>query len=290
VPVGSGPEGVVADPATGLVAVALRDPDAVALIDARRLTVRRRVPVPGAARHLALAAPAGPVLVPAERADRLAEIRLPGGRVTGARVDAYPHDAAAAGGRVFVGDERGSSVTVLEDGRVAGRIRVAAQPGGLAAADHGRAVAVVSVRERVLELYDTRTLRRIGRVPAGVGPTHVAGNGANRLYVVDTEGDALLVFALRPRLTLTRRLYLAGAPYGLAYDPEAKRLWATQTALNRVTELTAGARPRALRGYPAVRQPDSVAVEPSSGRVFVTGRVAGVLQAFDPPVLRRLRR
>jgi DNA-binding beta-propeller fold protein YncE len=280
--VGTGPEGIVADSRTGLVAVALREPAAVALVDGRAGKLLGTVGVPAAARHLALAGPGGPVLVPAEQADELVRVSLPGGRVSAVRVGAYPHDAAQTAGRTFVGDERGDTVTVLEGRRVIRRLRVAAQPGGIAALREGRQIAVVSVRERVLELFDARTLRRIGRVPAGIGPTHVVTDGHGLLYVIDTAGDALLVFRTSPELQLTRRVFLPGAPYGVAYDPERQRLWVTSSRDNVLTELRARGRPAVRRTFPAVRQPDTVAVDPATGRVFVTGRVDGVLQLLDP--------
>src|SRR3954453_1215120 len=111
--VGPMPEGGVAAGRTGTVAVGLRNPDRLALVDGRRERVLRRVAIPESPRHLGLAGPGGPVLVPSERANALAEVPLRGGRVRATPVGAYPHDVAAVGGRVFVGDERGSSVTVV---------------------------------------------------------------------------------------------------------------------------------------------------------------------------------
>jgi DNA-binding beta-propeller fold protein YncE len=281
VPVGRAPEGIAADPVTGLVAVALREPDEVALVDGADGRVARRVGVPGAARHLSLAAPGGPVLAPAERADELVRIALPGGAADAVAVGVFPHDAAAAGSRVFAGDERGNTLSVV-DGLDVRRIRVATQPGGVAASDNGRTVAVVSVRERVLEVFDSGTLERLGRVPAGAGPTHVVSGSQGRFYVVDTTGDALLVFEARPELRLSRRVALLGSPYGLAVDRERGRLWTTLTATNELVELSGGARPRPLRSFPAVRQPNTVAVDARTGRVYVTGRADGVLQLLDP--------
>lgn len=281
--VGSAPEGVVADGRTGVVAVALRTPDRVALVEGSRGRLLRVVGVPESARHLALERAGGPVLVPAERANALARVALPGGQVRSAvGVGKYPHDAVAAGGRVFVGDERGDTVSVLRGRRRVARLPVARQPGGLASAAGGALVAVVAVRERVLEIFDTRTLRRVGRAPAGVGPTHVVSDGGNLLFVVDTEGDGVLLFRVRPRLELVRRVALPGSPYGVAIDRARRRLWVTATARNRLVELSANGRPRPLRELPAVRQADTVAVDGWTGRVFVTGRVAGTLQLVDP--------
>ena len=101
--VGNGPEGVVSDAASGLVAVALRDPPGLALVDAATGVVRRRVVLPGAPRHLARAG--GAVLAPAESADRLLEVSLPDGAVRRrVRIGAHPHDVTPAGNAVLVGD------------------------------------------------------------------------------------------------------------------------------------------------------------------------------------------
>jgi predicted small lipoprotein YifL len=281
VPVGDRPEGVVADPLTGLVAVGLREPAELALVDGRTGRVRSRVPLPGAPRHVGLAGAGGPALVPTEAADALSRVALPGGSVDSVPVGAFPHDAATAGGRVFVTDERASTLSVV-DGDAVRRVRVALQPGGVAAVDRGRAIAVVSVRERVLEVYDSDTLERLGRAPAGAGPTHVAAGEGGLAYVVDTAGDGLLVFDTRGRLRVLRRYPLLGAPYGVASDLRNGRLWVTLTARNELVELATSARPRRLGSYPTVRQPNTVAVDPASGRVYVTGKADGVLQLLDP--------
>jgi DNA-binding beta-propeller fold protein YncE len=283
VAVGTKPEGIAVDPVTRLAAVALRDPGRVALVDVRTGRVARRVAVPGTARHLQLAAPGGPVLVPAEPADRLARIALPGGAVSSVSTGHQPHDATRAGRRDFVADELSSTLSVFDGARAVGRAQTALQPGGVASADNGQAVGVVSVRARKLELFDARTLRRVGVAAAGTGPTHVVSDGGNYLYVADTEAESLLVFRIASELHLTRRYPLPGAPYGIAFDAGSRRIWVTLTATNELVELTAGARPRELRRFPAVRQPNSVGVDSATGRVFVTGKVDGVLQLLDPP-------
>jgi DNA-binding beta-propeller fold protein YncE len=196
-------------------------------------------------------------------------------------VGRQPHDAAAADGRVFVGDELGHSVSVLEGGRRVALLGAPRQPGGVAALASGDRVGVVGVRERAIEVYDTRTLARAGSTSVGIGPTHVAALG-DRFFVVDTRGDALLEVRLDP-VRVHRRTHVAGAPYGIAVDRRRRRFWVTLTARNEVVELTDR---RVLRRYPTVRQPNSVAVDPRSGRVFVASRKDGTLQFFDPPECR----
>jgi DNA-binding beta-propeller fold protein YncE len=138
-------------------------------------------------------------------------------------------------------------------------------------------LAVLAPRARTLELVDPRTRKRLERAPAGLGPTHVLAV-ADRLYVTDTQGGALLVFATRPKLVLTRRVFLPGAPYGLAVDPVRHRLWVTITARNEVVSLPANGRPRPLVRLATIRQPNRVAVDSATGTVAVAGRDAGVLQ------------
>jgi DNA-binding beta-propeller fold protein YncE len=281
VPVGNKPEGVVADARTGLVAVALTDPDQLALADHRDGRVVRRVALPGAPRHLRLARPRGPVLVPAESGDELVEVWLPSGRTRATRVGDGPHDADASGDRLFVADEFGSTVSIVEGGRRVIQARAPLQPGGLASVPGGP-VALVAVRERVLALFDPRSGELLAQEPAGVGPTHVEAGAGGRVYVADTAGEAVLLFRTRPELELVRRVALPGAPYGMAIDRTRGRLWVTLTARNEVVWLPANGAPRPVDRYPTVRQPNSVAVHEPSGRVFVASRADGTLQSFLP--------
>ena len=139
---------------------------------------------------------------------------------------------------------------------------------------------MLSPRERVLEVYDARTRERLDRAPAGAGPTHVVAGERGLAYVVDTAGDGLLVFETSGRLRIRRRYPLPGAPYGAASDLRNGRLWVTLTARNQLVELATSARPHRLNVYPSVRQPDAVAVEPGTGRVFVSG-ADGAVQLLD---------
>jgi DNA-binding beta-propeller fold protein YncE len=281
VPVGHKPEGLAFDPVTGLLAVGLTNPDRLALVDGDTGRTFRRIPLPESPRHLSLAAPGGPVLVPAERANAIVEVSLPAGRLRTTRVGRFPHDVARARGRLFVGDELGHTLSVVEHGRRIEALPAPRQPGGVAATADRDHVGVVGVRERAIEVFDTRTLESAGKVSVGIGPTHVVGAG-ERFFVVDTRGDALLEVRLDP-LRIHRRTHLGGAPYGIALDPERRRYWVTLTARNQVAELTDH---RVLRRFTTVRQPNSVAVDPRSGRVFVASRKDGTLQFFDPAPCR----
>jgi DNA-binding beta-propeller fold protein YncE len=271
--VGAAPAALVADAVAHQLAVAVRRPDRLVLVDARTGIVEHTVAVPSTPPHRAGRAPPSVFVVGAETGRRALAI-TPGATTTGAQ---DPHEAAVVAGRTFVADARSSTVSVLDGGRATARFQAATQPSGLAGADADRVLAVVSGRERLVELYDPRSLQRIAGAPAGAGPTNVVADG-DRLFVADTQGGALLVFRTRPKLVLAARVDLPGSPYGMAIDPIRHRLWITLTARNELVALTAHGRPRVTRRLPTVRQPDAVAVDAALGIVAVAGRSAGVLQ------------
>ncbi len=281
VPVGSGPEGIVADAKTGLVAVATRNPAQIVLFSQRRAQVIAHISISGAPRHLQLAAPGGPVLVPEEPVRRLLELSLPDQESRSIAVGVLPHDATQDHGRVFVANEFGHSVSVIQGSRVIRQIGGFVQPGGLAAVR--RAVAIVDVSANTVTLINARRLTLIARVSAGAGPTHVVAGTNERLYVIDTRGDAVLTYATRPHLRLLNSIHLSGTPYGVASDRARDRVWVTLTATNQLAELDVShTKPRMAGIYATGRQPNTVAVDPSNGRVFVANASSGTIQIINP--------
>ena len=288
VPLSGQPEGLVWDTTTGTIAVAVRDPGALVLVDAATGTERVRVPLGGAARHLQLAAPGGPVLVPSENDDRLYRVTLPDGVVAAATpVGRQPHDAApAAGGRVFVGDELADTVTILEADGTSRVVPAPAQPGGVASSPDGSVVVVVGVRGRRIAAYAADG-RRLGETDCGVGPTHVRAGaaGSDVFYVADTQGDAILVFQTGPDgIRQVDRVRTEGeAPYGLAFDEARSRLYVTLTGTNQLRSYRVdGTGLVADRVWSTPRQPNDVAVDEVTGQVVVAGTADGVLQFIDP--------
>jgi len=273
-------EGLAADPETGLLAVALQDRPRLALLDLRTGAVRENVALPAAPRHLQLAGPGGPVLVPDEEADALVTVDLPGGEATRTATGDHPHDAAFLDGTSFTADEFGSTLTALRDGRRVAQAPVDAQPGGVATV--GDQLAVISVRAYTVELFDPQTLRGGGSQSAGLGPTHVDVDAEDRLWITDTRGDALFAYATRPRLRFLARVPLAGSPYGMAVDRRRGRVWVSLTARNELVEIDASDKPRRGRTLRTVRQPNSVAVDERTGRVAVASATDDAVQLIDP--------
>jgi hypothetical protein len=133
------------------------------------------------------------------------------------------------------------------------------EPIASAALDRGARVAVLCGRERVLDIHDAKTLERLGRTGAGIGPTAVATNGVELLHVTDLLGDALLVYSLRP-FQLIRRVHLGGGPYAIAYDRERRGLWIALAGSNRLVNYSAGTRPVIREDLPSIRDAREVIV------------------------------
>jgi DNA-binding beta-propeller fold protein YncE len=283
VPVGKAPEGVVVDAATRTVAVAKRDPDELVLLDADTGQVVNRVPLPGFVRHLQLANPGGPVLVPVESANALVRVELPSGRalpqvVTGV----VPHDASqAANGTVFVANEHGGTVSVLRGEEVVKVFADSVQPAGLASV--GQSMGLIDVRKNDLTVYDSQNLRIVGSVPAGDGPTHLIADKHGRLIATDTRGDAVRVFEALPTPRQIGEVAQPGGPYGIAYDPTRDLLWVASSGTNEVVGYDMSQpTPREVRRLPTVENPYTLGVDANTGRLFIAGVTGGVVQVTDP--------
>jgi sugar lactone lactonase YvrE len=277
------PEGMAEDVSGGILAVGVRNPDGVALVSTATGRVRMLVRLPGAPRHLQLAGPTGPVLVPAEKVDQLFQIAIPSGTVIAdTRVGRQPHDAAAAGQNIFVGNEYSNTVSLIRGGKQVAVEPAPLQPGGVAS--NGQFVVVVGVRGRRIEAYAPDG-RALGTARVGVGPTHVRAGPNGLFYVADTEGNDVVIF----RVTSSGPQQVGdvctepGTPYGIAIDGRRGLVYVTLTATNRLESFRIrgdGLVP--VQTWPTVRQPNDVAVDEATGRLFVAGADGGQLQLIGP--------
>lgn len=281
VPVGDAPEGVVVDATTRTVAVAKRNPNELVLINADTGVVTKRVPLPGFVRHLQLARPGGPVLVPVESANALVRVDLPGGAaepqvITGT----VPHDASETpNGTVFVANELGGTTTVLRGDDIVKVFTDSVQPAGMAPV--GELMGMLDVRKNDLTVYDADRLAIKGSTPAGAGPTHLVADRHGRLIATDTRGDAIRVFTTEPREVAS--VAQPGGPYGITYDPTRDVLWVASSGTNEVVGYSmASETPREIKRIATVQNPYTLGVDATTGRLFIAGVTGGVIQIVDP--------
>ncbi|HEU5469076.1 MAG TPA: hypothetical protein VFV67_00365 [Actinophytocola sp.] len=274
------PTALAIDPRAGLLAVAVAEPAAVLLYRLDDLSATpRTVPLPGAAEDLRPAGDGGPLLVAAGGA--LVRITLPAGTATTTTMAGAPVSAAQADGDTLVALREGREVAVVGEDAVRRVIS-----GGMFSADRvlatgDDAVVLDRLRNAVFRLDVPAGAIREG-LRAGEGSTNAVTDRFGRVLVVDTRGEALLAFSADP-LLLRQRYPVAGAPFGIAYDPARDLAWVTLTAKNEVVGYqVAGEEPRERYRFPTVGQPNSVTVDPGSGRVFVASATGEGIQVIAP--------
>jgi hypothetical protein len=204
-----------------------------------------------------LPAPAGPPVSPALTERPAGEVQPPAAEVRFTSVPAI---------------DRARDRLTVAGGR---STRTCREPIAVGTLDRGKRIAVLCGRERVLDLYDAATLERLGRIGAGIGPTGLATNGNELLWVTDLLGDSLLVVQLRP-FQIIRRVHLGGGPYAIAHDRERWGLWIALAGSNQLVNYSAGSRPVIRETLPAIRDArevfvvgDSVTVESERERQVV---------------------
>lgn len=276
-PLGALASAVVVDPRSKTVAVALDDPPRLLLTTLDGAAPPRQVPLPGPAADLVLAADGGPLLVPITAPGSLIRVPLDGGAPS--RTDL----GGPARGVVTVGDGTvvalGDRLVVLDGNRVIPGFIDATR---LIAAPGEAKVWVLDRGRSAVSVVDLSTGEISPALRAGNGAASAVADRFGRLLVTDTRDGELLAFAGDPPV-LRQRFPLPGAPYGLAYDGRRDLVWVTLTGLDEVVGLgVAGGEPVIVHRLPTVHQPDAVAVDPVSGRVFVVSASGAGLQVIDP--------
>ena len=247
------------------------------LTESDSLTDPTTVPLSGPASSVTLAGPGGPLLASVD--GELVRITLPGGETSAAPIDGEVVSAAELGDRTLVAVRDRKAVAVLGGDKIYRMIS-----GGLYSADQvlttgEGAVVFDRLRNAVFELDVSAGTVDEG-LRAGEGSTNAVTDRFGRVLMADTRGGALLAFSLDP-LLMRQRYPVDGAPYGLAYDPQRDLVWVTLTGRNEVVGFdVAGEEPEEKHRFPTVEQPNSVAVDPSSGRVIVASATGKGMQVI----------
>jgi hypothetical protein len=190
-----------------------------------------------------------------------------------------PTSATSFDGRMLVAVRDEHGVAVVSDDRVQRMIT-----GNLMSADQvlstGKGAVVLDrLRNAVFELDVPDGSLKQG-LRAGQGATNAVADRFGRVLVTDTRGDALLAFSLDP-LLMRQNYPVAGAPYAIAYDRERDIAWVTLTKTNEVVGYdVAGEEPKEKYRFPTVSQPNTVAVDPSTGRVIVASGTGDGIQVI----------
>jgi len=253
------------DATTGLLATIGSDRTTLQILNPDGTDPPREVTLPAPAAGLSPGKP-GEVLVPAGAA--VARVDLATGTVTEVAVGGDARSAALDDGDLAVGDADGTVRIVGTDTTVTGLVSADA----IAAVD-GNLVVLDRRQSSVTEIDDGSTSLGLA-LRAGDGAANLVADHWGRVLVTDTTDGALLMFTT-DSLVLRQRYPVGSSPYAVTVDERSGTVWVTLTASNEVLgyDLSSGI-PEEIARHATVRQPNSVAVDPDTGDVFV-GSAAG---------------
>lgn len=171
-------------------------------------------------------------------------------------------------GRIAAGLAEGV-VAILDQGEVTKRISGLASVDALAAVDDS--LIALDRRQSVLMEINIESETHGLALRTGQGAALLATDHWGRLLVTDPRTRELTVFGPDP-LMMRQRIPTGSAPYAVAYDDTREIAWVTLTETNEVVgyDLSTGIA-REVHRYPTVRQPNSIAVDPATGDVYIAG-------------------
>jgi DNA-binding beta-propeller fold protein YncE len=191
-----------------------------------------------------------------------------------------PVSAATLNGNTLVAVRNERAVAIVKDDRIQRVITGDMMSADQVVSTGKNAVVLDRLRNAVFEL-DVPDASVAQGLRAGQGATNAVTDRYGRVLVTDTRGGALLAFSLDP-LLLRQNYPVAGAPYAIAYDRERDIAWVTLTKTNEVVGYeVAGEQPKEKYRFPTVSQPNTVAVDPSSGRVIVASDTGDGIQVIS---------
>lgn len=285
-PEGTHPWGIAVADTLHTVYIAARKQNVLDVYDMNTGAVTTKA-VPGAGRMIDLAAPGGPLLLPAENRATLYRLALPSLTVISSQsTSTQPHQAVQVGDTTFVTEEYGHAVRALRGGKTVAHFTEPVQPGGITAV--GDRVAVVDVAANLLFVYDATTLTLVAALPAGKGPSHVVPIGGSRVAVCDVRGNAVITYDLAGTPRALGRASVPGRAFWIKSDPATGTIYTALSNTNRIAELKVATdgTPTLIATVPTVRNPISFDRDATTGALYVAGYADSQLQIIPGTAFR----
>ncbi|UOX91654.1 hypothetical protein MUY14_13840 [Amycolatopsis sp. FBCC-B4732] len=268
------------DAKTSTLVVALSEPPSLRLYDLNALaSAPVNMPLYGKAEKLTVTP--GRVEIAEPGAGVVQQLTLPDRKLTETKTGGKPASSIAFGADRLVAMGDGKDIRVLPASGPARTIG-----GQLYSADDvvdtGDGVVVLDRLRTAVFSVDVAAGKVDEGLRAGDGAANAVADSYGRVLVTDVRAGALLAFSARP-LILRQRYPVPGGAYGIAYDAKRSLAWVTLTERNEVAGFDVrGGEPVEKYRFPTVRQPDSVGVDESSGRVLVGSAAGEGTQVIQP--------
>lgn len=271
---------MAADPAGRVLAVAVEQPPSVLLYRLDDMAAApTRVPLPGKVEGLSVGG--GQVLASIPGQGQVATIAVATGKTGDLSVAGQPADAIAEGGQTLVAVRDRKTVEQYQGGTLA-----KSMTGGLYSADElaqsGAKTVVLDKLRSAVFIVDVNGGTIAEGLRAGQGPTNMVADSFGRVLITDTRDGALLAFTTDP-LLLRQRYPVPGGIYGIAYDTQRHLAWVTLTGSNQAVGFDVrGGEPVEKYRFATVRQPNSIAVDGQTGKVYVGSATGEGIQVIQP--------
>ncbi|MGL4305319.1 MAG: YncE family protein [Mycobacteriaceae bacterium] len=184
-------------------------------------------------------------------------------------------------GQLALGTDDGRILLVESTtGDIKNTINGFARVDGIAVLENNEALALDTAQTSITELKNNFSALGLA-LRAGEGATSLSTTTDGRVLITDTAGGALLVFGTNP-LILRQRFPVPGSPFRVAYDNNTKLAWVTLSAANTVIgfDLSTGI-PIEKRRFSTVQQPNSIAVDETTGIIFIGSATGGGIQSIS---------
>ncbi|MEU0792544.1 hypothetical protein ABZ342_20935 [Amycolatopsis sp. NPDC005961] len=266
--------------AQGTLVVALAQPPSLQLYDLGALASPPvNMPLYGKAEKLSVAPGRVEIAEPAQGV--VQQLTLPDRKLTETKTGGQPASSIAYGADRLVAMGTAKDIQLLP---VTGPARTIG--GQLYSADDvvdtGKGVVVLDRLRTAVFSVDVAAGKVNEGLRAGDGAANAVADSYGRVLVTDARAGALIAFSASP-LIMRQRYPVPGGVYGIAYDARRSLAWVTLTGRNEVVGFDVrGGEPVEKFRFPTVRQPDSVGVDETSGRVIVGSAAGEGTQVIQP--------
>jgi YVTN family beta-propeller protein len=164
-------------------------------------------------------------------------------------------------------------------------------PFGVALSQDGSRAFVTNWGQQTVSVVDTQTNKVVRTVRVGLHPGAIAASPTkNEIYVANSDSDSVSVLDSRTGSvlrTIDLRPYpnapSGGSPNAVAVSSDGSTLYVTNGGDNDVGVISLTGTPKVLGLIPTAWYPDGVALDPASGKLFVTNmKGTGVGPNLDP--------
>ncbi len=243
IPVGSGPWGVGANPATNRVYVANQDANTVSVIDGATDTVIDTVNVGSS--------PACVGVNPATN-------------------------------RIYVANYLGNSVSVIDGATnaVVKTIPVGSDPNGVAVNPATNRIYVANYNDNNVSVIDGATNTVVNTITVGAYPYFAEANPiTNQIYVTNEGANSVSVIDGATD-TVVAAIPVGASPHGLAVNPTTNRIWVANSSSDTISIID-GAANTVIDTAVAGDKPYDIDVIPATNRYYVTNENGNTVSVMD---------